>query len=350
MRIAIPAVALHVVLTAFVAWTSPEATETSAAGTLRDESEAAVASFDCAHATSPREKAICGDPALSALDGRLGRLYRERRALLSPQGAKLLQNSERNWLRFVGLVCSSDGPESKLWLNRKFCLTRQYNERIEQIQEVAQKVGPYLFNRIDLYRAQPSGDETGSSAGFYVQHVAYPQIDRANSPQLRVWNQNNVHDLPGGGDCGPGDYDVNYEIGYANAYLISVRWTYSSYCHGTPHGFFSLNSKNSVLSPRLRPLTAADLFGSGKAWVSVLKERFWTALAQTGWRPPDNMPSVKPQLKDDFVQPDRWLFTEDGLQVAFASYEGGCYVCTPQPVTVPWSELKPLLSKSAIAP
>lgn len=352
MRSTIPAIVPQVVLAAFLAWTSAHGAETRASVTPQSNLGAAVAGFDCSHAASDRERAICGDPALSALDGQLGDIYRERRALLSPRGAQFLQESERSWLRFVGTVCASDGPEKKSWRISNPCLTLQYNERIRQLQEAAEKLGPYIFNRIDLYAAQPSGDDTGSATGFYIQHVAYPQIDNANSPELRAWNQANVRGLPKDGDCdsGSGDYDVDYEVGYANARFVSVQWSDSTYCHGTPHGFGSVKSNNTVLSPRLRPLTTQDLFGSGETWTSTLRERFWTALTQAGWSPPDNQPDVKQVLEGDFVQPGRWLFTKDGLQVAFASYEGGCYACTPQPVIVPWSELKPLLSKTAIAP
>jgi uncharacterized protein len=349
MRILMSKVLPQVMLVAFiVAWAPAHGAEMQASGASRRNPTGA--SFNCAHAISTQEKAICADATLSALDGQLGRLYRERQALLTPQGAQLLQESERSWLRFVGTVCAQDGPENKPWLSRKFCLTRQYNERISQLQKVAEKLGPYVFNRIDLYATQPSGDETGSATGFYIEHTAYPHIDNANSAELRAWNQANVHGLQKDGDCGPGDYDVDYNVGYANARLISVEWSNSIYCHGTPHGFGGVKSNNTVLSPSLRPLVSQDLFGPGESWKTTLKARFWTALTQAGWSPPENQPDVKQQLESDFVQPDRWLLTKDGLEVAFGSYEGGCYACTPQPVTVPWSELKPLLSKDAIAP
>jgi len=350
MRNATWAVVPQVMIAALVAWTSAQGAETHASAASQDNLDAAVASFDCSHATTAREKTICGNPALSALDGQLGHLYRERRALLSSQGAQLLQESERSWIRFVGIVCASDGPENKPWLSRKFCLTRQYNDRVKQLQNAGEKLGPYVFNRIDLYAAQPSGDETGSATGFYIQHTAYPQIDNADSPELQAWNRANVRGLQKDGDCGPGDYDVDYKVGYANAHFVSVQWSDSTYCHGTPHGFGGVKSNNTVLLPRLRPLTPQDLFGSGDAWASILKDRFWTALTAAGWSPPDNQPDVKRELEGDFIQSDRWLFTKDGLQVAFGSYEGGCYACTPQPVTVPWSELEPLLSKGTIAP
>ena len=342
--------AAYVVITALAAWTSAQGAEVHTAGAAQTNAKTARPSFDCTQATSAREKVICGDLALSALDGELGRLYRDKGALLSPEGAKLLQESERSWLHYIGIVCSSDDPDGKPWLSRKWCLTRRYNERVKQLQAAAQRVGPYVFNRIDVYAARPSGDETGSSTGFYIQHAAYPQIDNAKSPEARAWNKANVRDLPTEGDCGPGDYDVEYELGYANAHFVSVKWTDSTYCHGTAHGFGGVKTANTVLSFPLRSLRAKDLFGPGESWASSLKERFWTALIQSGWRAPENQPAIKQQLASDFIKPDRWLLTKDGLQVAFGSYEGGCYACTPRPITLPWSELKPLLSKSAIAP
>ncbi len=337
-------------IAALAASTSAQGTATWAAGSAPSISGSALPSFNCANAISARETAICGDPALSVLDGQLGRLYRERSGLLSPQGAKLLQESERSWLRFVGVVCSRDDPGKKPWLNKTFCLKRQYNVRISQLQTTVQKIGPFIFNRIDLYAARPSDEETGSATGFYIQHTSYPQIDNSLSPDVLAWNRTNVRSLPTDGDCGPGDYDNDYEVGFANARFVSLSWTESTYCHGTAHGFHDIKSANTILTPSLRSLTARDLFAPGEGWRSALKERFWNALTQTGWRPPDNQPLVKQELESAVTQPGRWLFTKEGLQVAFVSYEGGCYACTPQPVTLPWSELKPLLSKTAVAP
>ena len=68
----------------------------------------AAASFNCSHAASTREHLVCSDPVLSALDSRLGRIYREKQALLTEDGIKLLQRSERSWLEYVNVVCTSD--------------------------------------------------------------------------------------------------------------------------------------------------------------------------------------------------------------------------------------------------
>src|SRR5579875_2136516 len=319
VRFATAAVACQVVSAALAGWTSAGGAEARSSLGRQSNSDAGVASFDCARAASARERAICADPALAALDGRLGRLYRERRARLSPEGARLLQDSERSWLGFVGIVCSPSDPEARARPNRRSCLMRQYSDRMEQLQKAGERIGPYLFNRVDLYAAQPSGDETGSVRGFYVQHAAYPQIDNADAPELRAWNRENVRALPQDGDCGAGDYHVDYEVGFANARLVSTEWRYSTYCHGTAHGFGGPQSSNTVLSDPLRPLRPDDLFGSGEGWSPILKARFWAALTRSGWRPPEDQPDVRQELEADFVRPNRWLLTRDGLQVGFGS-------------------------------
>lgn len=344
---------LQVAIAALLLWTPARGAEPSLSGAPPAGVASAVASFDCSRAAAGREQLICSDPALSALDGQLGSLYRERRARLSPQGARLLQESERNWLRFVSTVCVPNDPEAqKLGRTRKNCLKGEYTDRIKRVESIGQKIGPYIFNGVDFYAAEPADNGTGGSTGFYVQHVAYPQIDNANSPELVAWNRQNVKPPSTEAECDTnGDSSLDYEIGSATARFISVEWALSTYCHGTPHGFFQVEVRNTVLSPHPRALSAQDVFGPSQGWVRPLQERFWAALMKSGWRPPDNQPEdIKSQLEEDFIQPNRWLFTPDGLRVSFSAYEGGCYACTPQPVTVPWSDLKPLLSKTAIVP
>lgn len=54
------------------------------------------ASFDCARATQPVERAICGDAETSALDERLAAVF--RRALATPWG-ETVRDEQRAWLR-----------------------------------------------------------------------------------------------------------------------------------------------------------------------------------------------------------------------------------------------------------
>jgi uncharacterized protein len=316
-----------------------------------------AASFDCSQANNPREHFICSRPELSELDSQLGHVYGAKKSLLSAQGAQLLQQAERGWLRYVAQICplnASTQQHSPLW-SPEDCMARQYRERMRQLAKVGQRIGPYRFNRIDLYEAKPVSDvsdTTGHTEGFSTKHTAYPQIDNADSNEALAWNKQQVASLPGMGDCeSDGNYDIDYLIGYANEHVISKLDTWNQYCHGTPHGLFSAISQNLIISPEQRTLKAEDIFIEDVEWRPQLQSLFWEALAAQGWiTPEDQKQEVETEIKNIVIRPERWLFTDQGLSIYFRAYEGGCYACTPGPVTVAWSKLKPLLRQGSVLP
>lgn len=57
-----------------------------------------AASFDCARAAAPDERAVCADPQLSAFDTALGRAYAEARAATKPEGIPALLAMARHVL------------------------------------------------------------------------------------------------------------------------------------------------------------------------------------------------------------------------------------------------------------
>lgn len=316
------------------------------AGSFILPGSAAAASFDCTRTKLPREQMICRDSELSKLDEQLGRSYEEHKALLSDHGAELLHRSEVSWLHFVATVC----PVSGLALtdsarDTKDCLAGKYRERLDQLAKVGQRIGPWRFNRLDFYAALPAPDTSGSAPGFYVEHIAYPQIDNADSPQVNAWNKSVEKNLSQGydGEDADSDTDTDYEIGNANEHIVSVQWTASEYEHGAAHGGFTVDTQNMILFPNLRPVTAADLFGDTH-WTKKVQDVFWSTLAKE-WSPAENQAeSVKTQIRDEVIRPDKWLITKNGLQVSFSAYDGGCYACTPGLITASWADLQPVLS------
>lgn len=72
---------------------------------------AAAASFDCAKAATPLERAVCGDPRLSTLDEQLAQAYREALGRLG-ESAPLLRASQRDWLK--SLPAPSPGGDNAL--------------------------------------------------------------------------------------------------------------------------------------------------------------------------------------------------------------------------------------------
>jgi|GEM_PF-1987350 len=316
---------------------------------LAIHSPAFAASFDCAKASKPHEKLICDDPVLSDLDSQLWHMYQERRSLLSAHGAELLKKSEQNWLRFAATICPVNlGRPSSKWSSPQICLQTQYRDRLSQLSMVGQKQGPFVFNHIDLFVAGTRAVDNGATPDFSTQHVGYPQIDNFDTPAVVAWNKQAERKISVS-DCGDdGDDSTDYEISYATDRMISIRWDYYTYCHGTPHGFGGTQTQNLVLEPSLRKFVPADLFGTTDGWIPKLQSLFWDALSAQGWKP--GKEEDKTEILKIVISVDRWVFTEKGMTVSFNAYEGGCFACTPQPVTVSWEDLKPMISESFIPP
>jgi len=83
-----------------------------------------AASFDCAKAKSPAEKAVCADPALSTLDERLAAAYKAAMAGAPDRAA--VKAAQFKWMREERDVCAD-----------KACLAAAYERRIASLQTPA---------------------------------------------------------------------------------------------------------------------------------------------------------------------------------------------------------------------
>lgn len=78
---------------------------------------AMAASFDCAKAVTPVEKAICASPEVSDLDEYLGRYYHAARAEVGSAGSCLAGN-QRDWLRGTRNKCADAACLKSVYLAR----------------------------------------------------------------------------------------------------------------------------------------------------------------------------------------------------------------------------------------
>jgi len=120
-------------------------------------STAAAASFDCNKAASAVERAICAEPALSALDDRLAALYQDLLATTKDRAA--LVRLQHEWL----------APDSDLEGNRSICEERA-DTRSSCLSEVYEK-------RLDLLAAfkpllQQPDQPAGAGLRFDLRQVS----------------------------------------------------------------------------------------------------------------------------------------------------------------------------------
>jgi len=97
----------------------------AAAGLLLAPAPARAASFDCARASAPDERAICADPALSALDSEMGGLWFAYSRLPMLMGGNGNRHDEARTFLAARRRCGGDTG----------CLTALYGQRITALQD-----------------------------------------------------------------------------------------------------------------------------------------------------------------------------------------------------------------------
>jgi uncharacterized protein len=93
------------------------------------------APLNCAAASSPAEKAICGNYGLGQLEARMATLYQWSTSFVGMGQRGDMQDAQRAFIQQRG-KCGADVP----------CLRRTYEARIAQLQSVMERVrerGPF---------------------------------------------------------------------------------------------------------------------------------------------------------------------------------------------------------------
>ncbi len=84
---------------------------------------AAAASFDCAKAKAPDEKAVCANRALNDADVRMDTLFHVDAQLMAMGGRGDLQEAQRDWMH-KRQACKGDVK----------CLAKAYKDRLADLQ------------------------------------------------------------------------------------------------------------------------------------------------------------------------------------------------------------------------
>jgi len=310
---------------------------------------AQAASFDCAKAATAREKLICADPKLSAMDDALAKSYRAALQPLSPDGRTQLRNGQRAWLRFADTLCGTGGSQIPPAANRfdtpTACLHTRYTVRQRQLDHATTAVaGGLVIARLEDFAATPSSD----SNKFVERDIAFPQIDRPGSDAERRWNVA-VRERAAAEAMTPPtaenprmDVWLDYSVKWATPALISVVFDLSWYGHGAAHPSSGSTAFNWLLADR-RALAPADLFDRAKPWRDTLAR---LAFVQLQGHVAANELFVKSaaQLVDIAADPRRWAIEPDGLHILFGQYEVGPYVLGQPEALLSWSALAPVLA------
>jgi len=335
-----------------------------------------AASFDCSKATQPLDQHICHNAELSHMDEDLAASYGKAKAALSPDGQKLLQESQRDWLAFAHRICKTrlDAKTAKaVQQTADECLQTEYQERQDDLGSMVSVVNGITFQRVDLYALAPDKIDpdipAGSRAGFSYRRISFPRIDQAPAGiDPAAWNRLvaiAAQQLAASGDgddgaaaakaaaAAPGnivkpnidkaeaaDIDVSYDFGLVTPQMISVNLTYGVFGHGAAHPS-GITETHSILLAEGRELGAKDLFKDGTDWQGFLVKRSHDAWIKIMEDAPDQVDDKA--IADVVKDPQLWQLSDKSFTVFFPFYSVGPYVVGEQQVDVGWAEMKPYL-------
>lgn len=304
---------------------------------------ARAASFDCRKAAKPAEKTICDDKALSDADDTLARDYTRLMGVLLPAQKQALQKSQRSWIAYAPLACSSDGRGTiKDRAQFAQCLKSEYDQRLAMLARQPQSVGPFKVLELGEFQAMPS---SSTDPDFFpvVTHVktvaALYEGDETRAALLNGWLQSLASNDKAGWDDNETSASLTVSLASANGSVATASVTSEMFGVGAAHPLTVFSSPHLVLATG-KPLLFRDMFQANAR--AALIDRAWSALRKKLGN--DMMVEKKADLAKPVTDPAHWTFGPDGLTINFNVYEVAAYVMGPQDIVLPWSALHDLLT------
>jgi uncharacterized protein len=320
--------------------------------------------FDCAKATTGQEKAICDSPQLSQADAGMTAAYRNLLAAVPPEIQAEVRQNQRAWLHTRLALCNPDsGPA-----NFNGCLLNAENSRTTTLKGMVAIHKGITFVWRSIYLTAPDSPEVaqtmkerGGETSGYV-NVSWPQAV-SSDPEWVAWNKaiaEAAGPIQAQGESKPrkqwtkddavdSDTDVTVTLNAVSDHLVSASVYGMTYGHGAAHPNHGVAQFNWMLKEE-RPLKGSDVFQPGSDWEQQLYHRIdqhlHKALDSDGQKYDNwlNDPkAMQKTVQGIAADPGRWQIDGKGITIVFNPYEVACYACTPEPLTMCWESLKPLL-------
>jgi uncharacterized protein len=311
-------------------------------------SPAAAASFDCAKAQSPFERAICSSPEVSAQDEILAKAYQTALGGLSADAAGEIKSAQRAWLSYAEHSCSDDAqPISGDYTDdQKQCLAATYRDRIRDL-EASRMQGGYRFYPIDRYLVekdtQALPEDFSKVADRQFQIVKIDGTD-AVATAFNAAIDTIIAETPDifepgttmiAASDGTSDDDTSTKVSAVTNQRISLQTNQYWYGHGAAHGNYFITNLHFLLNER-RLLEASDIF-EGDGWQEKLGQLALDGIKATLGE--DYIATSDDDVKAIAVDPLRWDFSEEGLVIQFNIYEVTAYAMGAPTIAIPWSDL-----------
>ncbi len=318
-----------------------------------------AASFNCAKASTPQEKAICASPALSAADDRMAAAYSAILHTIPPSFQDEVRADQRVWVRRLATECPANNPEQRQYLET--CILARENVRSDELKQRFYKQDGITFAWHSIYRETSGEPGANPGEGPGSLEVSWPEA-LSGSPEWTAWN-NAVAEktFAIAGQASPNkpipqlknwdatsgmDASIITALDFADSRLVAATITGFWDGHGAHPNHDSLQF-NWLLQEK-RDLRPQDIFRANSQWADTLFSFTDQYLHRTlEDYDPSEITSVLHTITSN---PENWQIDEKGLSIIFQPYAVACYACTPEPFTIPWNQLRPLLNPDFLVP
>jgi uncharacterized protein YecT (DUF1311 family) len=333
---------------------------------------ATAASFDCAKAQRPFEKAICSDVTLSAADSTMAAAYAEDRSRVSTRMVGEVRVDQLQWLTWVQTVCGV-GDEKRPQPEAVKCMQPLYDARVKQLRSLVVPLGGLNFVTRTQFLAAPAVDGDKSLGvpafpGFGTVQASWPEAD-TEEDAWAAWNQGvakDVKTIAAGtnreGSRASDDWDkiVTDEADItAWARLKTVEHgrvttgiNLEGMMHGGAHPYEAWETVTWLLN-EARPLQRGDLFVEGSPWRRTLATACWQQLQRWSGKSALYASVAGPEapvLQQVVSDPRNWTLEQDGLHITYPEYTVAPRFASPEDAIVPWDTLKPLMVAGFVLP
>lgn len=300
-------------------------------------------------------EALCGDPDLSPLVGQVKTRLVEAAGAIPLDAARQLATGQAEWLQATRVSCGIGETKIPLTPDQEGCLSGALKRRAEQAATAVTQQGGYVFQAVEVNRAQPVTADIAAAAGgseyapvAITKEIRFPRL-QGDTPQIKRFNEL-MTQRPVYGLTEQTSEFVDYRIAYAGPELISVRFTTME------NAATAIRPSNgekvvTVVMATGEPLKEEDVFSAPPArWKAWIAQRVSRDLRRQFNAMDPGIELRAPEVLDTATKTKNWLITEEGLVVLFPPESIGPHALGNFEVKIPWSEMKALLNPNAPAP
>jgi uncharacterized protein YecT (DUF1311 family) len=313
-----------------------------------------AASFDCAKAKTPQEKAICASPQLSAADDQMAAAYKAVLAAATPEIAAELRDGQRAWIRGRDVKCAAGASQSSTELAA--CLLNDEESRTRDLQHMVLRQSGVTFVWRSITVTAPDDPNTlppeiqshERNPGYRTLSASWPQAI-SDTPGWSAWNKaieeatqkmasQESNDASGNSQrkwaaVGGVDTDMTVSIGVVGEQMVAA--TINDFFDG--HGAHPVDTSiqfNWLLKEQ-RELRPEDVFRPGSGWDTAIQGQCESNVSQQLIQQlgADNanmwLADLPKALHGIILDPKNWIIDSKGLTIPFQPYAVACTRALP---------------------